>query len=86
MAVSAPTNADVQAALNTIPALTGNVTVTGPGNGPYTVTFGGRLTGLDVSQHGEEAYVHAGGSTELPAAAVDVPAGAVVAAPSPAIS
>jgi Amt family ammonium transporter len=42
--------------------------------------------GLDVSQHGEEAYVHAGGSTELPAAAIDVPAGAVVAAPSPAIS
>src|SRR5919198_1406310 len=31
--------------------------------------------GLDVSQHGEEAYVHAGGSTELPAAAIDVPAG-----------
>jgi Amt family ammonium transporter len=42
--------------------------------------------GLDLSQHGEEAYVHAGGSTELPAAAIDVPAGAVVAAPSPVIS
>jgi Amt family ammonium transporter len=42
--------------------------------------------GLDVTQHGEEAYVHAGGSTELPAAAIDVPAGAVVAAPTPAVS
>jgi Amt family ammonium transporter len=42
--------------------------------------------GLDVTQHGEEAYVHAGGSTELPAAAIDVtPAPATVAQPSPAI-
>ncbi|PYR89155.1 MAG: ammonia channel protein [Acidobacteria bacterium] len=42
--------------------------------------------GLDVTQHGEEAYVHAGGSTEVPAAAIDVTGPPIgVAEPSPAI-
>jgi Amt family ammonium transporter len=53
---------------------------------PLRVGANDESAGLDVTQHGEEAYVHAGGSTELPAAAVDVPAGAGVAEPSPAIS
>ena len=43
--------------------------------------------GLDVTQHGEEAYVHAGGSAELPAAAIDAAATAPqpVAEPYPAL-
>ncbi len=53
---------------------------------PLRAADGEEGAGLDVTQHGEEAYVHAGGSTELPAAAVDVPSGSVVAAPSPAVS
>jgi Amt family ammonium transporter len=53
---------------------------------PLRAADGEESAGLDVTQHGEEAYVHAGGSTEMPAAAIDVPAGSVVAAPSPAIS
>src|SRR5207237_3355716 len=41
--------------------------------------------GLDVTQHGEEAYVHAGGSTEVTAAAIHVTGPPIgVAEPSPA--
>ena len=47
---SAPDAAAVQANLNTIPALTGNVTVTGNAGGPYTITFTNALTGLNVNQ------------------------------------
>jgi len=39
--------------------------------------------GLDVTQHGEEAYVHAGGSAELPAASFDTAATAQAPAAEP---
>src|SRR5262249_15540471 len=48
--VSPTTTGDaVQAALQAIPALAGNVTVTGAAGGPYTVTFVNGLGGLNVS-------------------------------------
>ncbi|MCY2990952.1 MAG: Ig-like domain-containing protein [Planctomycetota bacterium] len=40
---------NVQTALNSIPALNGNVTVTGSGSGPFTLTFGKALEGRTVS-------------------------------------
>jgi len=46
---SLPTAAQVQVSLNTIPALAGNVQVSGPTNGTYTITFGVGLTGVNVS-------------------------------------
>jgi Amt family ammonium transporter len=54
---------------------------------PLRVGANEETAGLDVTQHGEEAYVHAGGSTELPAAAIDVSATAPqpVAEPYPAL-
>ncbi|MCY2987328.1 MAG: hypothetical protein NTY19_05610, partial [Planctomycetota bacterium] len=44
---AAYTQANVQAAVNSIAALSGNVTVTG--NGPFTLTFGKNLEGRSVS-------------------------------------
>ena len=48
---SSPTAAQVQASLNTITGLTGNVTVTGDAGGPFTITVknGGNIANLDVS-------------------------------------
>src|SRR5262249_28855788 len=46
----AMTAADVQASLNTIPALNGNVAVTGSAGGPFTITFVNGLTGVNVPQ------------------------------------
>ena len=48
---SLPTAAQVQASLNTITGLTGNVTVTGNPGGPFTITVknGGNIANLDVS-------------------------------------
>lgn len=40
--------ADVQACLDGIPALVGNVTATGSAGGPFTITFGGTLVDTDV--------------------------------------
>ena len=40
----------VQAALDAIPELTGNVAVTGSTGGPYTIMFSNGLTGVNVSQ------------------------------------
>jgi hypothetical protein len=42
------TNSTVQSALTAIPALTGNVTVTGSAGGPWTCTFGGGLANVQV--------------------------------------
>src|SRR5262249_6849632 len=39
----------VEASLNTIPALTGNVSVTGPTGGPFNIVFTGALAGTPVS-------------------------------------
>src|SRR5207244_3168317 len=47
---SSPTAADVQSVLNAIPALTGNVLVTGNTGGPYTVEYLNNLTGKDAVQ------------------------------------
>jgi len=43
---------DVQAALSTIPALNGNIAVTGGAGGPYTVTFIGALANQNVATIG----------------------------------
>src|SRR5205823_3027786 len=43
-----PTAEDVLGALQSIPALSGNVQVSGPSGGPFTITFGGQLTGVNV--------------------------------------
>ena len=40
--------ADVQAHLNTIPILNGNVTVTGNDGGPFSIAFGGALDKTNV--------------------------------------
>ena len=47
---TAPTSAQLLTHLNTIPALSGNVTVFGPNSGPFTIVFSRALAGLDVSQ------------------------------------
>ena len=47
---STPDAAAVQANLDAIPALTGNVSVTGPAGGPYVITFSNGLTGVNISQ------------------------------------
>lgn len=44
-----PTPALVQQSLETIPALTGNVTVSGAPGGPFTITFTGALTGVNIA-------------------------------------
>jgi len=45
-----PTPGLLQQALETIPALAGNVTVSGANGGPFTITFKGTLTGQNVAQ------------------------------------
>lgn len=47
--VSVPTPADVEANLNTIPALNGNVAVIGANGGPYTILFRNALAHTNVS-------------------------------------
>ena len=66
---SAPDAAAVQANLNTIPALTGNIVVTGNAGGPYTITFNNALTGLNVNQLDDPAVT--GGVTAAVATAAD---------------
>ena len=44
-----PTPADVEASLNTIPALSGNVAVIGANGGPYTIIFRNALAHTNVS-------------------------------------
>src|SRR5207247_1696320 len=46
---SVPTALTLQTSLNTIPALSGNVTVTGANGGPFQITFNGILAGTNVS-------------------------------------
>src|SRR5262249_7686317 len=46
---SSPTAGAVQDSLNTIPALNGNVLVTGNNGGPFTVVFNNALTGQNVN-------------------------------------
>ena len=48
-AAGTTTATDVLNNLNTIPALNGNVSVTGPTGGPYVITFLGALANQDVS-------------------------------------
>ncbi|MEC7556086.1 MAG: choice-of-anchor Q domain-containing protein [Planctomycetota bacterium] len=58
--------AEVQTALEVIPALTGNVTVGGDlSTGAATVTFGGTLTGTDVSELVPSQGSLSGGSIEV---------------------
>src|SRR5262249_13429602 len=65
---STPTAGNVQSSLNTIPALNGNVSVAGPTNGVYTVTFTNNLFGLNVQPL---SVVASGGVTAVAATTRD---------------
>src|SRR5439155_13283799 len=57
-----PNAGDVQQMLNTIPPLNGNVLVTGNNGGPFTITFNGALTGVNVNQLTNASGTPTGGS------------------------
>jgi hypothetical protein len=63
------TVANVQASLDSIPALHGNVTVTGSVGGPFTLTFGGTLADANVNLL--TAITTSGGATATIAAKLD---------------
>src|SRR5207245_7758909 len=70
---SGTTAADVQANLQAIPALAGNVAVSGGGPGAgglYTVTFGGSLTGVaPIAPGGTIATIQSSNAAVSPASA-----------------
>src|SRR5439155_19291530 len=60
---TAPTAAAVQTNLNTIPALAGNVSVTGPDGGPFRIEFTAALGNANVPQI---TVATGGGTTATP--------------------
>lgn len=55
----------IQAALQAIPALSGNVSVSGPAGGPWLVSFNNALAGLDVSALTSATVVSGSGDTTV---------------------
>ena len=69
-----PNAFQVQQTLNTIPALNGNVIVTGNNGGPtFTITFIGALSGQDVNPLQNAAGTPTGGSPTVTTAAYTTP-------------